>query len=108
MAAVKNTPVIDTSFCNETYAVLTKPFPEDNIFVHHSRFKLLLCAEIEDLDGSRLSFKGDDIFGPVHDSAVGINGSSDDFIVILEVDDDDLWFIVVAEFLSNADIMIGF
>lgn len=44
----------------------------------------------------------------MHNSTVGLDRSLDDFIVILEVDYNNLWLFSVGEGLSDTDIMIGF
>lgn len=43
---------------------------------------------------------------PVHDGTVSIDGSFDDLIVVLKVNDDDLGLVVFIDFLPNADIVI--
>lgn len=42
----------------------------------------------------------------MHDGTVGVDRSLDNFIVVLEVDDDDLGLVVFVDFLSDADIVI--
>lgn len=44
----------------------------------------------------------------MHNGTVGLDRSLDDFIVILEVDYDDLWLFTVGKGLSDTDVMIGF
>jgi len=44
----------------------------------------------------------------VHDGTVRLDRSPDDFIVVLEVDDDDLGLFGFAESLTYADEVIGF
>lgn len=55
-----------------------------------------------------MRLEGDDVFEPVHDRTVGVDRALDDFIVVLQVDDDDLRLILFAEFLPDANEMIGF
>ena len=44
----------------------------------------------------------------MHNGTVGLDRSLDDFIVILEVDYDNLWLFSVGKGLSDTDVMIGF
>lgn len=44
----------------------------------------------------------------MHDGTVGLDRSSDDLIVVLKVDDDDLWLLIFTKFLTDADEVIGF
>ena len=98
----------DRIICDQTKRVFAEPFPEDNVIIHRCRLQLLLCRQVENLNRPRLRLEGNDVFVPVHDSTIGIDGASDDFIVVFEVDDDDLWFVFIVELLPDADIVIGF
>ncbi len=44
----------------------------------------------------------------MHDGTVSIDRSFDDLVVVFKVNDDDLRFVIFADFLSNADIVIRF
>lgn len=98
--------MIDRGFRDETQARLAEPLPVDNILIHDSRFQLLLCGKVEDLDGPSLRLESDDVFEPVHNSTVRGNWALDDFIIVFQVDDNDLGLIIFAEFLSDAHIVV--
>lgn len=98
--------MIDGSFRDQTEAPFAKPFPEDHILIHGGRFDLLFGGQIEDLNGPRLGFESNDLSVPVHDSTIGVDRSLYDFIVVLEVDDDDLCLLILADLLTYADIMV--
>ena len=70
--------------------------------------KFDLLAEIKDLERPLICFERDDLLGPVHEGTVCLDWSPDDFIVVLKVDDDNFGGGIFAEFLANADIIIGF
>lgn len=55
-----------------------------------------------------MCFECDDLLVPVHDSTVGVDGPPYDFIVVLEVDNDDLRFVFFVEFLPDANERVGF
>lgn len=42
----------------------------------------------------------------MHDGTVGIDGSLDNLIIVFEIDDDHLRFVIFVDFLSNADIVV--
>ena len=44
----------------------------------------------------------------MHNSTVRVYGSLDDFIVVLEINNNDLGFVLFIELLSNADVVIRF
>lgn len=54
-----------------------------------------------------MGLKSNDVSGPVHDGTVRIDRAFDDFIIVFEVDDNDLRLIAFVEFLPDADVMIG-
>ena len=87
---VKDVPVIDGAVCDQSQCRLADPLPEGHVLAHRRRLELLLLFEVEDLEGARLGLEGDDLTRPVHDGTVGLDGSSDDIVVVLEVDDQDL------------------
>lgn len=68
----------------------------------------MFCRQVEDLDRSALSLESDDVFEPMHDGTVRVDRALDDFIVVLQVDDNDLRFIFFAEFLPDANEVVGF
>lgn len=55
-----------------------------------------------------MRFEGDDVLGPVHDSTVRVDRPFDDFIVVLEVDDNHLGLVIFAKFLANTKVVIRF
>lgn len=72
------------------------------------RLQLRLGLKVEDLKGSRLCLECNDLLIPVHDSTVRVDRPPYDFIVIFEVDNDNLRFVIFVDFLANADEGIGF
>lgn len=98
--------MVDGGLRDETKALFTEPLPVHYILVHYSRLQLLLCRQIEDLNCSRLGPEGNDVFVPVHDGTVGHDGAPDDLIVVLEINDDDLWLVLFIELLSDANEVI--
>lgn len=108
LGRVKDIPVVDGSLRHQTQGLVTKPLPVHNILVHDSRLELLLCGQIENLDRSTLGFEGDDVAGPVHDGTVRVDRPLDNFIIVLQVDDNHLRLIIFAEFLTDTDEVIRF
>lgn len=100
--------MINPSIRHQTQARLAEPLPIDNIFRHHGGLDLLLRAKVENLNGSTLGLEGNDVLVPVHDRTVGVDGPAGDFIVILEVDDDDLWLVFFANLLPYANVPVRF
>ena len=100
--------MVDSGIGDETQAAFAEPFPEDNIFVHGGRLELRFGSKVKYLNSSRLGFERNDLSGPVHDRTIRVDRSLNDFIVIFEVDDYDLRFVLFIKFLSNADEAIGF
>lgn len=68
----------------------------------------MLYGKVEDLDCAALSFEGDNVLAPVHDGTVSVDRPPHDLIVVLQVNNDDLWLVVLIELLANTDIVIGF
>jgi hypothetical protein len=98
--------MIDCGVGHQPKTCLAVPFPEDNIFGHGGGFELLFGTQVEDLNSSGLSLEGNDLLVPVHDGAICVDGSLDDFIVVLEINDDNLRFVFIINFLSYANIVI--
>jgi len=98
--------MIDCCVGHQTKTCFAVPFPEDNIFVHGGRFELLFGTQVEDLNSSGLSLEGNDLLVPVHDGTICVDRSLDDFIVVFEINDDNLRFVFIVNFLSNANIVI--
>lgn len=44
----------------------------------------------------------------MHNGAVGLDGSLDDFIVVLEVDNDDIGACPLMGLLADTDVVVGF
>ena len=65
-------------------------------------------GEIEDLEGSLLSFQGDDLFRPMHDRTVGLDGPTNDVVVVFQIDDDDLRRGTLRGLLAHTHIAVGF
>lgn len=102
---VEDIPMVDGVIRDETNARFTDPLPVYDILVHCSRLQLLLCRQIEGLNCSCLP-QGDDVSVPVHDGTVCIDGAANDLIVVLEINDDDLWLVRFIELLSDANEVI--
>ena len=99
--------MIDRGVGDEAQAVFAEPLPEDNILIHNRGLELRFRSKVEDLNCPRLGFERNDLPGPVHDRTVRVDRSLNDFIVIFEVDDYDLRFVLFIKLLSNADETIG-
>lgn len=104
----EHVPVIHRIVRHQAQARLAEPLPVDNIIGHHRGLDLLLRAEVEHLDGFTLSLEGNDVFVPVHNRTVGVDGPASDFIVVLEVDNDNLWLVFLAGLLPYADVVVRF
>ena len=100
--------MIDRGVSDEAQAIFAEPLPEDNILVHDRGLELRFGGKVEDLNRPRLGFERNDLSGPVHDRTVRVDRSLNDFIVVSEVDNYDLRFVLFIKLLSNADEAIGF
>lgn len=65
-------------------------------------------SQIEDLQCPLLSFESNDLLRPMHDSTVGLDGPLDDFIIVLEVDDNDIGAGSFMCLLADANVVIRF
>lgn len=81
--------MVDCGICNQTQTCLTEPLPEYNILVHGGRLQLRLLAQVKYLKCPRLCLESDDLFVPVHNSTVGFDRSSDDIVIVLQIDNHD-------------------
>lgn len=88
--------MIDCSVCYHTQGGKTDPFPIDDIFVHRGGLKLDFLAKIKNLKRPLICFECDGLAVPVHDGTVGFDRPPRDFIVVFEIDDDDLGVGVLA------------
>ena len=43
----------------------------------------------------------------MHNGAVGLDGPAHDIVVVLEIDDDDLWLCIVVNLLPHADVVVA-
>jgi hypothetical protein len=89
LRSVKDVPVVDTASCDEAQGGLADPLPELDILVHCAGLELLLLLEVEDLKGPGLSLESNDLFVPVHDSTVGLDGPARYVVAILELNNDN-------------------
>jgi hypothetical protein len=103
---VPDVPMIDRRLGHEAETTLAIPLPKDHVLVHDSGLEFLFDPQIEDLNSSRLCLESDDLLGPVHDSAIGVDGSFDDFIAVFEVNDNDLRLVVLVDLLADANIVV--
>ncbi len=108
LGRVEDIPVVDRGVRNHTQTSLAEPLPVDNIFIHDRGLELLLGCEIENLNCSTLGLESNDVLGPVHDSTVRVDGPLDNFIVVLQINDDDLRFVFFIKFLADTDEVIRF
>jgi hypothetical protein len=76
--------------------------------IFHTRDFKITEVQIEDLNCSRLGLEGNDVSVPVHNGTVGHDGTPNDLIIVLKINDDDLWFVFLIELLSNANEVIRF
>ena len=107
LAGIVDVPVKDGCFGDQTQGRLADPLPENDVLVQGGRLELLLLLEVENLEGSRLCAKSDDLLGPVHDGTVGLDGSPSDIVALLQVDNDDFGLGGLALLLSYADEVVG-
>lgn len=108
LGGVVDVPVVNGGVSDQTQALFIEPLPVNDILIHHRRLQFRLGREIEDLNCSALSLEGNDVLVPVHDRTVRIDWPAHNIIVVLQIDDNDLWLVLVIELLPNADITIGF
>jgi hypothetical protein len=106
LVGVKDIPMVDRAVGNQAQAGFADPLPESDVLVHSGGLELLFLLQVEDLEGAGLRSKGNDLARPVHDGTVGLDGTSDDIVVVLEVDNEDLGGRGFVLLLSNADVMI--
>lgn len=100
--------MVNRNVCHQTQTRIAEPLPVHDILIHNRRLQLLLCRQVEDLDCPSLRFESDDVLGPMHDSTVRVDRPFDDFIVVLEVDDNHLGLVIFAKFLANTEVVIRF
>lgn len=100
--------MIHRCISNQTQRVCAEPFPEENVFIHCCRLELGFLGQVEYLERSLIRFEGNDLLIPVHDGTIGLDWSSNDLIVMFETDDDDFRVGIFAEFLANANEVVGF
>ena len=105
---VNDVPVVDRVVRDQTKIVLAEPFPEQDLLAHGGRLESLALLQIEDLQCPLLRLEGDDHLAPVHDGAVSLDRSTGEIVVVLEVDDDDLWLGVIVDPLTNTDETVRF
>lgn len=75
--------MIDRCICDQTQGIRTKPLPKNYILVHYGGMKFCFLAEVEDLQRPLIRFERDDLLSPMHNSAVSLDRSSYNLIVIL-------------------------
>ena len=54
-----------------------------------------------------MGFEGNDLLIPMHDGTVGLDRPLDDFIIVFEIDYDDLGVGAFWNGLAYADVMVG-
>lgn len=101
LGRVEDIPVEDRALCHQAQALLIEPFPVHNILIHDRRLQLLLRRQVEDLDCAPLGLESNDVTVPVHDSTIRIDRALDDFIVVLQVNDDNLRLVLLGELLPD-------
>ncbi len=105
---VKDVPVVDGVFRHQAEVLVAEPLPEQDVLVHGGRLESLALLEVEDLQRPLLGLERDDELTPVHDGTVGLDGSTDDIVVVLEIDDDDLGLGFIADPLTHTDEPVRF
>jgi hypothetical protein len=100
--------MIHRCISDQTQRVCAKPFPEENIFIHCRRLELGFLGQVKYLERSLIRFEGNDLLVPVHDGTIGLDRSSNDLIVMFKVDNNDFRVSIFAEFLANANEVVGF
>lgn len=65
-------------------------------------------SKVKNLQCPLICLEGNDLFVPVHKGTISLDWSSDDLIVIFEVDNDDFGIGIFSEFLTNTNEVIGF
>ena len=107
---IKDIPVVYRCIRDKTERIDTNPFPKSNVFMELCRLDLLSLAQVKNLQCPSLCLQSNNVSMPVHDSTVCFNRSTNNLIVVPEVDDIDLWLCIriIAGFLSYADKVIGF
>lgn len=108
LASIVDVPVVNTVGRDEAKSRLADPLPVLDILAHSAGFELLLLFEIEDLQRPGLCLEGNDLFLPVHDGTVGLDGSPRNIVVVLELDNDDLGLGCFALLLPDAHVRVGF
>jgi hypothetical protein len=106
---VEYIPVVYGLCADERKGCLADPSPELNVLLMAVCLQTLLGLEVEELQRSALRLKSYDGLCQVHDGAVGANGSPDDIVCVLQIDDDRLGrgigFVVD---LTHANVLVGF
>lgn len=89
LRGVQNIPVINARVRHEAESSFTDPFPKHNVLIHGMRLQLPFRIQVENLQCA-LGLEGYDVLGPVHDGAVGLDGSPRNAVAIVEIDNHDL------------------
>lgn len=106
LGRIKYIPVKYARIRDKTQRTLADPLPEHDVLRHRKRLQLPFGIQVEDLQ-SALGLERDDILGPVHDGAVGLDGSPRDIVAVVQIDNHDLSGSFVALF-PHTDVAIAF
>lgn len=68
---------------DQAQRVRTKPFPEENVFIHCRGLELGFLCQVKYLKRPLIRLEGDDLLVPVHDGTVSLDWPSNDLIVVL-------------------------
>lgn len=82
------------------------PFPEQYLNPESNVLQYLFCLEVHDPEVSVFRPHGENVFIPVHNSTLARDGTTEDFIWVFGIDDNDL--LLAANILSYADEAVGF
>lgn len=104
LASIVHIPMVDAGSGDEAECGVADPLPELHILVHGARLELLLLLQVEDLKRPRLGLERNDLSVPVHDRTIGLDWSTSNIVVVLELDNDDLGLSGLALLFSDAHI----
>lgn len=107
LRGIVDVPVENRGIRNHTKTFGADPLPVYDVLCHHIGLELLSLPQVKDLQCSRLGLEGYDLTSPVHDGAISLNRTLYYFIVVPQVDDDNIRVgRIRGIILSNADIVV--
>ena len=104
---VVHVPMENRGICDHTQTFVADPLPVYDVLSHHIGLQLLSLPQVENLQSSRLRLEGYDLTGPVHYGTISLDGTLYGFVVVSQVDDDNVRICRIGGIiLSNADIVV--